>query len=58
MILNFHILLNISPEYICFSLEFGAQLPSFTAVMGKVKNFLGVLSEANKRLELDAKVCI
>lgn len=26
------------------------------AVLGKVKDFLGVMSEANKRLELDAKV--
>lgn len=27
------------------------------AVLGKVKDFLGVMAEANKRLELDAKVC-
>jgi hypothetical protein len=26
------------------------------AVLGKVKDFLGVMSEANKRLENDAKV--
>lgn len=27
------------------------------AVLGKVKDFLGIMEEANKRLELDAKVC-
>lgn len=43
---------------ICFSPEFDAQFPHFTAVLGKVKDFLGVISEANKKLELDAKVCI
>ena len=26
------------------------------AVLGRVKDFLGVMSEANQRLELDAKV--
>ena len=29
---------------------------TFYAVLGKVKDFLGVLSEANERLQLDAKV--
>ena len=28
------------------------------AVLGKVKDFLGVMAEANKRLELDTKVCV
>jgi hypothetical protein len=29
---------------------------AFAAVLGKVKNFLGVISEANERLQHDAKV--
>lgn len=28
----------------------------FAAVLGKVKDFLGVLSEANNKLQVDAKV--
>lgn len=37
----------------------GAQyLFTLDAVLRRVKDFLGVLSEANKRLEIDAKVVV
>uniref|UniRef100_A0A5B6Z243 Uncharacterized protein n=1 Tax=Davidia involucrata TaxID=16924 RepID=A0A5B6Z243_DAVIN len=32
-----------------------ASVPKSQAVLGRVKNFLGVISEANKRLQLDAE---
>ncbi|XP_074294859.1 uncharacterized protein LOC141622761 [Silene latifolia] len=35
--------------------SFAAPIPSSSQVLGKVKDFLGVISEANKNLELKAK---
>ncbi|KAG7030170.1 hypothetical protein SDJN02_08517 [Cucurbita argyrosperma subsp. argyrosperma] len=43
---------HASKDLLCLERK---DLPSSSLVLGRVKDFLGVLSEANKKLQLDAK---